>query len=295
MSARANPPENTAPMIDGRPVPDRSAQRLRWQATRLLSSGAEREEAELERRLRGQPAVTRPNLIAVLSPKRGLGKSTISLLLGSLFATHLKLRALAIDTSPDDNAFPLPAGRRAERSASDLLDDLDRLHTAASLHPYLARTPTGLHLLAAHRSSGVEREQRADRYGELVAYLSCFYEAVVLDLRGALAPLAIQRADQLVLVITPPLICSSTVAMALERLEPERTTVVINQSLLRPADTALVEERWRDSHRHRVMSVPYDERLAGMLESGTYSLEALCGTTRRAIKRLGLGITERLV
>jgi cellulose biosynthesis protein BcsQ len=295
MSTHAQPPANSSPVIDGRSVPARAHRRLRWQAARLLTSTAEREEAELERRLRNRPAVTRPNVIAVLSPKRRVGKSTSTRLLGNLLAGHLKLRTLALDTSPDGNALTPPTDRRADRPANDLLDNLDRLHTAAELNPYLTRTATGLHVLAAPLAPDPERRRNADRHGELLAFLSCFYEVVLLDLPGALAPLAIQRADQLVLVITPALIHSSTVAAALERLPAERTTIVINQSLLRAADSARVVERWYGRHPQRVVNIPYDEQLAGMLKSGTYSLEALCGRTRRAIKRLGLEIAERLI
>ena len=42
------------------------------------------------------------------------------------------------------------------------------------------------------------------------------------------------------------------------------------------------------------MTIPYDERLATMLDTGTYSLDALDSPTRLAIKRLGLAVGEQL-
>jgi hypothetical protein len=71
--------------------------------------------------------------------------------------------------------------------------------------------------------------------------------------------------------------------------------VLINKSHLRSTEVAVIEERWRDEHPQRTATIPYDQQLAGMLQTGTYTLDALRGDTRRAIKRLGLTLAERLV
>jgi MinD-like ATPase involved in chromosome partitioning or flagellar assembly len=285
-TVRAAPVE---PVIDGLPVRDRADRRLGRQAARVLCTREEREEAELERRLRSQPPVSRPNVIALMSPKRRIGKTTSTIVLGSLLAGHLKARTIAVDTGADLDtvAQRLSAARRGERSTHDLLEDLDRVRTAAELNAYVSRTPTGLHVLAA-RDGG-------DRVGELVAFLSCFYEVVLLDARGAMAPFAIARADQLVLVVAPELLSSSVVLNAVSCSPHERTIVAINQARLRPQDPAVIEDRWRGTHPHRAITIPHDEQLDGMLATGTYTLDALQGTTRRAIKRLGLAVAERLV
>ena len=52
------------------------------------------------------------------------------------------------------------------------------------------------------------------------------------------------------------------------------------------------------SRRERLRSpviLPYDDQLAAMLDSATYTLEALERPTRLAIKRAGLVAVERLV
>src|SRR5439155_19305196 len=109
--------------------------------------------------------------------------------------------------------------------------------TAAELNPYLAREPSGLHLVAAPRDAELTATLGPDRYGELVAFLSYFYEVVLLDLgtgvAGPLARFAIDRADQVVLVTTPEWITSSVVIEALSHLQHDRTTVALNKSLLR--------------------------------------------------------------
>ena len=291
---------NSNPVIDGQPVRHRGARRLHWRLDRLAASAADREEAELERRLRGRPAVTRPNVLALLGAKSRVGATTGAMTIGSLLAGHLKLRAIVVETSSGGGLARLaPAPRRSERSLADLLDDLDELHTAAELNPYVSRLPIGLHVLAAPPPETVDTGYGLDHCGALVAFLSCFYEVVLLDIGTRLtappAQLALERADQLLLVTTLEWLAARPLLDALAQLPPERTTVLINKSHLRSTEIAVIEERWRDEHTHRTATIPYDATLAGMLQTGTYTLDALAGATRRAIKRLGLTVAERLV
>lgn len=289
------------PLVDGRPAQNGTVGRLRRQVQRLLVSQGEREEADLERRIRIQPVVTRPNTIALISPKGGVGKTTSTFMVGNLLATHLKLRAIAVDANPDFGTLArlTPDDRRCERSLADLLYDAERLNTAAELGAYVSRLPTGLHILGAPRDAELTASLGPDRYGELIAFLASFYEVVLLDLgtgvAGPLAHFAIERADQVVLVTTPEWVTSTVVLEALSHLQHDRTTVAINKSYLRSADAAAVEERFRAEHLHRSVTIPYDEQLATMLDSGTYTLDALERPTRLAIKRLGLAVTEQLV
>jgi MinD-like ATPase involved in chromosome partitioning or flagellar assembly len=291
---------NRNPVIDGRLVRHRAGRRLHWRLDRLAVSAADREEAELERRLRGRPAVTRPNVLALLGAKSRVGATTGAMTIGSLLAGHLKLRAIVVETSSGGGLARLaPPQARSERSLADLLDDLDELHTAAELNPYVSRLPIGLHVLAAPPTETVDTGYGLDHCGALVAFLSCFYEVVLLDCgTGLTAPpaqLALERADQLLLLTTPEWLAVSPLLDALTQLPPERTTLLINKSHLRATDVSVIEERWRGEHPQRTATIPYDATLAGMLQTGTYTLDALGSETRRAIKRLGLTVAERLV
>jgi MinD-like ATPase involved in chromosome partitioning or flagellar assembly len=290
------------PVVDGQETRDRALRRLRRRMDSFLVSRGEREEAELERRLRAQPGVTRPNLIALISPKGGVGKTTSTFLAGNLLASHLKLRAVAVDANPDFGTLGRLPGEQARtaRSLAELLDDAERLGTAAELRPYVSKLPSGLHLLAAPQDATLTASLGPDRYGELVALLSCFYETVLLDLgtgvAGPLARFAIERADQVVLVTTPEWITASVVLDALGHLAHERTTVVVNKAHPRGAEEQrAVEECFRQARLHRLVVIPHDPRLALMLDSGTYSLEALDRRTRVPVKRLGLAVAEQLV
>jgi MinD-like ATPase involved in chromosome partitioning or flagellar assembly len=290
-----------APLVDGRPAANGTTGRLRRRMQRLLVSQREREEAELERRIRTQPPVTRPNTIALISPKGGVGKTTSTFIAGNLLATHLKVRAVAVDANPDFGTLArlAPDDRRSERSLADLLADADRLNTAAELTPYVSRLPTGLHVLGAPRDAELTASLGPDRYGELVAFLATFYEVVLLDLgtgvAGPLARFAIDRADQVVLVTTPEWVTSTVVLDALLYLQHDHTTVAINKAELNSAAVDVIEGRFRAEHLHRTVTIPFDDQLATMLDTGTYALEALGRRTRLAVKRLGLAVADQLV
>jgi putative peptide zinc metalloprotease protein len=290
-----------APLIDGRPAHNGSAGRLSRSVQQLLVSRGERDEAELERRIRTLAGVTRPNTVALISPKGGVGKTTSTFVLGNLLATHLKLRVIAVDANPDFGTLGRLScdERRSDRSLADLLADADRLKTAAELNAYVSRQPTGLHVLSSPADPQTTATLGPDRYGELVAFLSCFYEVILLDLgtgvAGPLAHFAIERSDQIVLVTTPEFVTSSVVIEALSHLQHDHTTVAINKSLLRPADLPAIQHRFRAEQLHRSVMIPYDEQLATTLDTGTYALGALRRPTRVAIKQLGLAVAEQLV
>jgi MinD-like ATPase involved in chromosome partitioning or flagellar assembly len=292
------------PVIDGREVHDRALHRLKRRMHSLRVTRGEQEELALERRLRVHPGVTRANVIAVVSPKGGVGKTTATFLAGSLLASHAKLHTVAVDASPAFGTLGryAPPGARPGRSPAELLDDADKVATAAELTRYVARMPSGLHLLADGGKGDLDAAGGMDAagYGELLALLSCFYDTVVVDLgpgvSAPLARLAIARADQLVLVTTPDRLTAKVVLDALDELPSEVTTVLINKAHPHPVDELrAVEACFNDRHPHRSVTVPYDRRLATMLDTGTYSLEALDTTTRLPVKRLGLSVAEQLV
>jgi MinD-like ATPase involved in chromosome partitioning or flagellar assembly len=287
-------------VIDGRPA-NVPAARWRRRAQRLLVSKGEREEAELERLLGQQPAVSRANVAAVISPKGGVGKTTSAFVIGNLLADRLRLRTVAVDANPDFGTLAAlaPDRLRSDRSLADLLTDIERIETAAQLRRYVTALPSGLHLLGAPADADVMARLGPDAYGELLALLATFYELVLLDLgtgvAGRLAQFALARADQVVLVTTPEWVTSSAVLAALERFEDERTTVACNKFYARgAADLRELERRLRERRLHRSVAIPYDDQLATMLDSGTYQLEALERTSRMAIKRLGLAVAEQL-
>lgn len=289
------------PLVDGREVRNGAIGGVRRRLTGVFTSRRDRDEAELERRLRTQPGVTRPNTVALISPKGGVGKTTCTFVVGNLLAAHLKLRVVAVDANPDFGTLAslVPDALRSDRSLEEVLEEADTLRTAAELRAYVSRLPTGLHVLGAPGDAELASGLGPAEYGELLAFLSIYYDVVLLDLgtgvAGPLAAFAVDRADQAVLVTTPEWVTSTAVLGALSHLQHDRTTVAINQYRGRSSDVGAVEARFRAEHLHRSVTIPFDQQLATMLDSGTYSLEALHRPTRMALRRVGLAVAEQLV
>jgi MinD-like ATPase involved in chromosome partitioning or flagellar assembly len=289
-------------VVDGLPARNGALGRLRRQVNSLLVTRDERYEAELEESLRSSPGVTRPNVIALISPKGGVGKTTSTFLAGNLLASHLNLRVIAVDANPDFGTLGrLPGGPpESKPSLAELLGDIEQLGTAAELRRYVSIMPTGLHVLAAPTDPMLTAGLGPHSYGELLAFLSCFYDAILLDLgTGVTRPLArfaIERADQVVLVTTPEWITASVVLQALEHVHHEHTTVVVNKAPSRTlSELGPIDARLRRERLHKSVTIPQDEQLAVMLDSGTYALEALARRTRMPIKQLGLALAQQLV
>jgi Mrp family chromosome partitioning ATPase len=172
----------------------------------LFVTAGEREEAHLETSLRRLPGVSRTNIVATLSPKGGCGKTTSTFLTGNVLASHLRLRALAVDLNPDFGTLAdlAPDRARAPLSLVELLRDKDAIASPGELRPYVSQLPSGLHLLAAPPDPAVMAQMTPELYGELLAFLRRFYEVILLDLgTGVTAPIAtfaVDQADQVVVI-----------------------------------------------------------------------------------------------
>ena len=274
-------------VVDGRELRDNPLTRLKHQFSAARMSAREREETALELELRSHPGVSRANTIAVISPKGGVGKTTCAFLLGNLLCSHLGMRVVAVDANPDfgNLASLAPGTRRVERSLADLVDDLDGLRTAAELRPYMTQVGTGLHMIGAPGGAEEMAAMTAARYCDALALLGQFYEAVLLDLGPGITDpivrLSIQRADQLLVVATADQVTADQVVGSLRHIDHDRITLVLNQARERGGGP-------------RSVVVPLDDRLRTMLDTGTYSLEALRPDTRMAVKQLGLAVAEQL-
>ena len=292
----------TRPIVDGREVRDSPVLRVRDGLRRLLTPTLEREEAELERRLRAPTTLGRTNTVAFVSPKCGVGKTTSTFLVGDLLATHAKLRVLAVDANVDFGTLAAlaPDDVRAPVSLAELLRDLDSVHSAAALRPYVSRLPSGLHVLGAPPDADVMGRITPDDYGTLLAFLGQWYEVILLDLgtgiAGEFAQFALRRADQTVIVTTPEWITASNVSGALRHLRRERATLVMNQAQDKHSgDARVVEEHFKRQAISKRVTIPYDTQLRTMLDSATYSQAGLRRETRVPVKRLALAVRDHLV
>src|SRR5262249_25461924 len=154
----------------GRPVSDGPLERLRTWARTNLSTELQRREWAANEALATMSPMTRPNTIAVISPKGGVGKTTISFVLGNILAAEMRLRVIALDANPDFGTLAslAPDEVRTTRSLADLLADHTLIESPAELHQYVSRLPSGLHLLGAPAQAEVMAQLTPGLYARLL-------------------------------------------------------------------------------------------------------------------------------
>lgn len=151
------------------------------------------------------PRLRQAATIAVVSPKGGVGKTTLTALLGSLLAHTRRDRIVAVDTNPDYGSLGPTLTPDHEVFVDDLLGLLDDPDlTVTQLDANLGRGPDGLMVLPA--PTDPQRMARLNRrsYVRVIEYLQTKAGVLMLDcgtgLQEPAAQAAVLTADQLVLV-----------------------------------------------------------------------------------------------
>jgi MinD-like ATPase involved in chromosome partitioning or flagellar assembly len=197
---------------------------------------------ELDNLGRLDSRITEPRLqhcatIAVVSPKGGVGKTTVTALLGTLFSLLRRDPVVAVDTNPDFGSL----GRVLTPEQSWYVDDLARLVleddelSLTSLDSLLGRAVHGLLVVPAptepDRMAAVDEEA----YRRVITRLKDFFSLILLDcgtgLQDPALAAAIAGADQVVLLTDAQPATASLVAESTELLHQwgRPITVVVNR------------------------------------------------------------------
>ena len=224
--ARAAPPQNHREMLtkpEHRSAADRA--RASWRESDY--------EARLDRQI-AAPRLSRCATIAVVSPKGGVGKTTLTVLLGSLLARVRRDRIVAVDTNPDFGSLGrtlTPDHQVFVDDLSDVLEQPDLSVTALDRH--LGRAVEGLMVLPAPTDPSRMAQLNEESYARVISRLQTMVGVLVLDcgtgLQEPAARAAQAAADQLVLISDAHPSTASLVAEAAEllgRVGPPLTLVV---------------------------------------------------------------------
>ena len=225
------------------------------------------------------PRLQRCPTIAVVSPKGGVGKTTLTVLIGSLLAHVRTDRVVAVDTNPDFGSLGWTLTPNHDVFADDLLELLERPDLPSTeLDAHLGRSGDGLMVLPAPFDSA--RASRMDRsaYKRLIEHLQRRAGILLLDCGTGLhdppAQAALMCADQLVLVTDAEPSTATLVAEASKRLlrSGAPVTLVVNKL---PRNTRLdVEALGRVVDRVAAMCVvELNEMAATRVSAGEFSWE----------------------
>jgi len=231
--------------------------------------------------------------IAVVSPKGGVGKSTITALLGSLLAFLRRDRVVAVETNPDWGSL----GRRLVPDHPIFIDDLlagalsDGRLSPTSLDAQLGRGPNGLMIAPAPTDPDRAAKLDEQAYRTLFERLGQLVGTLVLDCGTGLddppARAALSCADQLVIVCDDEPDTASIVAEAakwLRRLSPPLTLAVNNMRRSSQIEIAALE---RETEFARgIAIIPRDERAAAQLHGSHFSWNRAPASWREPVSEL---------
>ena len=293
---------------EGMLMPPRHAAALGWRrALHRASRGrinlgpgpAERQQQELRARLR--TPVTGSRRVVVMSRKGGVGKTTMTLALGSTFAVERGDRVVAVDANPDAGNLAHRVGPPCGRTITDVLDGLDRIDSYSQLRCYTSQAAVSrLEVLASDDDPHIEMALDRTDYHRLIRLLDRFYNLILLDTGTGILESANQglmaEADQLVLVVGPGLDGGRAAALTLDWMDAhglERlvasAVVVINGVRSRTQGPTDQMRRHFEKRCMAVLTVPWDPAL----EAGARTdLDGLDRRTRDSLIAVAASVAD---
>jgi putative peptide zinc metalloprotease protein len=239
--------------------------------------------------------------VVVMSRKGGVGKTTITLAIGSTYATLRGDRVVAVDANPDAGNLAHRVSQPCSRTITNLLDELDLISSYSDLRCYTAQAPESrLEVLASDDDPRIGLALDRQAYHRVIELLDHYYNLILLDTGTGILDSANQgllaEADQLVLVLRPALDGARAAALTLDWLGEHghrelvaRAVVVIN-GVRRSGGIPL--ERIEDHFAKRcatVISVPWDRTLEA---GGQTALSALHQRTRDALIEVAAAVAD---
>ncbi|MGP3535104.1 MinD/ParA family ATP-binding protein [Microbacterium sp. RD1] len=268
----------------------------------LGDSRKARARKELDRRI-AAPLTGGARFVPVLSRKGGVGKTTVTTLLGMALAAARDDRVIAIDANPDRGTLADRIGRTGGRTVRDLARRRGDVTGFNDISTIVARDATRLDVLASDSDPRVS-EAFSDRDYHDVAAVAAHYYSIVLTDTGtgivhSVTGATLELADQIVVVaglsVDEARLASETLTWLETNgyAEQVRAAVVVLNSA-RPG-TPLVRESELEAHfRTRVRSVvrmPYDPLIGG---GSDISFRDLQPGTRQAARQLAAAVVEGL-
>ncbi|MFE5837917.1 hypothetical protein [Arthrobacter sp. NPDC056493] len=245
----------------------------------------------------------RTRYVPVLSRKGGVGKTTVTTLLGMVLAELREDRVIAMDANPDRGTLSDRSPGRADFTARQLVKDRFTVNSFAQLSNYTARDGSRLDVLASDTDPMVAHAFDDADYRAVTDILGRYYSIVLTDsgtgmvhsvMKGTL-----EKADAVVLVSGGSVDEARLASETLSWLEAHgrqdlvaKATVVINMAA---GDRTLVNideiEQHFLSRVQNVVRIPHDRHLA---EGSRIRLGQLKPATRAAAVELAALVVDEL-
>ncbi|BBY18531.1 MinD/ParA family ATP-binding protein [Mycolicibacterium litorale] len=240
--------------------------------------------------------------IGVLGLKGGVGKTAVTVALGSTLAKVRGDRILAIDADPDAGNLADRAGRQSAATIADLLSDKE-LARYNDIRAYTSMNGANLEVLSSEEYSQARREFNDDDWKGATEVVSRYYNLVLADCGAGLFQPAsravLSTVSGLVIVASASIDGARQAAVTMDWMRQNgyqdllgRSCVVINHVVpgkpnIDVAD--LVQQFERHVAPGRVIVLPWDKHIAAGTE---IQLDLLDKTFQRRITELAAALSD---
>jgi MinD-like ATPase involved in chromosome partitioning or flagellar assembly len=283
-------------------VPGRGWRRLLYDLTRgLVNLGpGPAEQLALGYLERARASLEGHRHVAVLSMKGGTGKTTTSVMLGHVLASHRPDRVIAVDAAPDAGTLGLRLRRETANSVRDLLATAYRVERYADVRVHTSQAPSRLEVLASQIDPEVSEPFGAEAYRAVVSMLARFYPLLITDcgpgMLGATMRPVLELADQVVMVTSPTVDGGRSGSLTLDWLQAHGHADLVHDAVVVingvPREPLIDIDRFEDHFGPRcraVVRVPFDPHLGHGAET---DLAELRPATRLAYLELAAHVVD---
>jgi MinD-like ATPase involved in chromosome partitioning or flagellar assembly len=315
LPARPEPPVVTAPVATKptrpvrpgrRPAPEGWWPRLVYGATLHLvnpgDSAPVRARKALDARI-ARPFVDGPRFVPVLSRKGGVGKTTITTLLGMALADVRDDRVLAIDANPDRGTLADRVPKQTLSTVRDVVLHAPALAASDELASHFSRDATGLDVAASDADPLLAEAFDDGGYNVVADVVGPHYGIVVTDsgtgVVHSVMRATLQRADAVVVVSGGSIDEARLASETLTWLEANGyADLVANAVVALNASTQGTDlDKLHDIEQHfrsrvrAVVRIPYDPELAA---GSIVRYHALRPFTRASARELAALVVDGL-
>jgi len=261
-----------------------------------------RERKALSARI-AAPLAGTARFVPVLSRKGGVGKTTVTTLLGMALADARDDRVIAVDANPDRGTLADRVARSSTKTVRDLVRAHDRIEGFHDISVIVSRDDTRLDVLASDSDPHISEAFSDSDYEQVADIASRYYSLVLTDtgtgvVHAVMGP-ALDRADVLVIVAGLSVEAARLASETLTWLETNGyadrvrdAVVVLNQTAPGTPMVRLDELEAHFATRvRRVVRLPYDPAIAA---GSAISYAGLRSETRAAARELAAVVVEGL-
>ena len=268
----------------------------------LGDSKRARARKELDRRI-AAPLAGGARFVPVLSRKGGVGKTTVTTLLGMALADARDDRVIAVDANPDRGTLAERISRESGKTVRDLVRVSGDVVGFNDLSTIVARDETRLDVVASDSDPRVSEAFNDADYRDVAALAAHYYSVVLTDtgtgIVHAVMGATLDLADQLVVVaglsVDEARLASETLTWLETNGYSEKVrsaVVVLNNA--RPGHPLVQLDELEAHFRTRVRTVvrmPYDPHIAA---GSAIAFRELQPATRQAARELAATVVEGL-